>query len=279
MSAWYVWSAMGLYPETPGTAGLALGSPLFPQVAIAPGTSHTITVNAPAAADNAPYVQSLNLNGAAWSKAYPPASGATLDFTLGTAANTSWASAGSAAPPSYDGTATPFPAEASGPIDSGITGKCIDDAGSSTSNGSHIRASSGSSISRPGRRHRPARPARRPADGRTRLPPRHGIRPRFPDGEACWYPHARVGREVLGCGAGPGGGSSPGLPYWRRAAGPQAAARGAPPGAARRARRRPRPPRPPGHRRRGAAPPGTRMSLSSPGKRPNGGCAYGPGPW
>jgi hypothetical protein len=147
MSAWYVWSAMGLYPETPGTADLALGSPLFPQVAITPGATHTITVNAPAAADNAPYVQSPNLNGAAWSKAYLPASavasavasGATLDFTLGTAANTSWASAVSAAPPSYDGTATPFPAEASGPIDSGITGKCIDDAGFSTSNGSHIQ--------------------------------------------------------------------------------------------------------------------------------------------
>ena len=30
----------------------------------------TITVNAPAAADNAPYVQSLNLNGAAWNNAY-----------------------------------------------------------------------------------------------------------------------------------------------------------------------------------------------------------------
>ena len=31
MSAWYVWSALGMYPETPGTADLALGSPMFTQ--------------------------------------------------------------------------------------------------------------------------------------------------------------------------------------------------------------------------------------------------------
>ena len=28
---WYVWSALGLYPEIPGTADLAIGSPLFPR--------------------------------------------------------------------------------------------------------------------------------------------------------------------------------------------------------------------------------------------------------
>ena len=30
MSSWYVWSALGAYPETPGSADVALGSPLFP---------------------------------------------------------------------------------------------------------------------------------------------------------------------------------------------------------------------------------------------------------
>jgi hypothetical protein len=38
--------------------------------------------------------------------------------------------------PEY-GTATPFPAEASGPIASGVVGKCADDAGASTSDDSH----------------------------------------------------------------------------------------------------------------------------------------------
>ncbi len=34
MASWYVWSAMGLYPEIPGRAELTVGSPLFTQVKI-----------------------------------------------------------------------------------------------------------------------------------------------------------------------------------------------------------------------------------------------------
>jgi len=143
MSAWYVWSALGMYPETPGTADLALGSPLFTEAIVDPGAATSITINAPAAADGSPYVQSLTYNGAAWNNAYLPrsvaTSGATLTYTLGSSANTSWATAASSAPPSYDGTATAFVAEPTGPITSGIAGKCVDDASSGTSNGTHIQ--------------------------------------------------------------------------------------------------------------------------------------------
>jgi predicted alpha-1,2-mannosidase len=34
MSAWYVWAALGLYPEIPGRATLALSAPLFPAAAL-----------------------------------------------------------------------------------------------------------------------------------------------------------------------------------------------------------------------------------------------------
>ena len=34
MSSWYVWAAIGLYPEVPGRAELALASPLFPHVTV-----------------------------------------------------------------------------------------------------------------------------------------------------------------------------------------------------------------------------------------------------
>jgi predicted alpha-1,2-mannosidase len=143
MSAWYVWSALGLYPETPGTADLALGSPLFTSAAITLPGGHTLTINAPQAADNTPYVQSLALNGSAWGNAYLPASvisaGGTLDYALGTSANTSWASAPSAAPPSYDGTATPFPAEPIGPVTSSLAGNCIDVANASNANGTAVQ--------------------------------------------------------------------------------------------------------------------------------------------
>ncbi|MDI5973813.1 lectin [Streptomyces sp. SL13] len=107
MSSWYVWSALGMYPETPGTADLALGSPMFTQSVVTLPSGNTLTVNGTNAADNAPYVQSASWNGSAWNNAYAPAaavtSGGTLGFTLGTSANTSWASATSAAPPSYAG--------------------------------------------------------------------------------------------------------------------------------------------------------------------------------
>lgn len=110
MSSWYVWSALGMYPETPGTSDLALGSPMFTQAAITLPSGNTLTVNAPAAADNAPYVQSATWNSTAWNNAYVPSgaltSGGTLAFTLGTTANTSWASGSSSAPPSYAGSPT-----------------------------------------------------------------------------------------------------------------------------------------------------------------------------
>ena len=110
MSSWYVWSELGMYPETPGTADLALGSPLFTQIVLTLPSGNTLTVNGNGAADNAPYIQSATWNGAAWNNAYVPSgaitSGGTLNFTLGTAANTSWATAASAAPPSYAGNPT-----------------------------------------------------------------------------------------------------------------------------------------------------------------------------
>ena len=117
MSAWYVWSALGMYPETPGTADLALGSPLFPRVDITLPSGKTLTVKGDNAADNAPYVQSATWaagtggTAGAWNNAYVPTSaltgGGTLDFTLGTSApSTAWASSPAAAPPSYQGSAT-----------------------------------------------------------------------------------------------------------------------------------------------------------------------------
>ncbi|MFC8452454.1 lectin [Kitasatospora sp. NPDC057223] len=147
MSAWYVWSAMGFYPETPGTADLALGSPLFTSVDVTLGGGGHIVVNAPAAADNAPYVQSATLNGATWNNAYLPASfatgGGTLNLALGTSANTGWATAASAAPPSYNGDGggrPPGPAVGStGPVTSDNGGKCLDDNTGSTTNGNKIQ--------------------------------------------------------------------------------------------------------------------------------------------
>ncbi|MYS20012.1 alpha-1,2-mannosidase, putative, partial [Streptomyces sp. DvalAA-14] len=144
MSAWYVWSALGMYPETPGTADLALGSPLFTQAVITLPSGNTLTVNGNGAADNAPYVQSASWNGAAWNNAYAPTSaitsGGTLSYTLGTAANTSWATGATAAPPSYHGNTVAPPSPRVGPVTSAVgASECLDDANSSTTDGSHVQ--------------------------------------------------------------------------------------------------------------------------------------------
>ncbi|MER7925996.1 lectin [Streptomyces sp. NPDC096057] len=144
MSAWYVWSALGMFPETPGTSDLALGSPVFTQAVITLPSGKTLTINGDGAADNAPYVQSATWNGSAWNNAYAPTSaitaGGTLTYTLGTGANTSWATAASAAPPSYAGDTTAPAAPRIGPITSAVASNlCVDDANSSTTDGSQVQ--------------------------------------------------------------------------------------------------------------------------------------------
>jgi len=104
MSSWWVFGALGLFPEVPGVGLLAVSSPLFPRtvVHLAGGD---LVINAPAAADAAPYVTSLSLNGQAYQRAWLPVSsmlgGATLDFTLSTTPDPSWGSSGDDAPPSF----------------------------------------------------------------------------------------------------------------------------------------------------------------------------------
>ena len=67
MSAWYVFSALGLYP-VPGSDRYVIGTPAFPRVdlAIAGGT---FSISAPGVSAQNIYVQSATLNGVALSSA------------------------------------------------------------------------------------------------------------------------------------------------------------------------------------------------------------------
>ena len=47
MSSWYVWSALGAYPENPGSSEVVLGSPLFKDIVVHLGDGGTLTENAP----------------------------------------------------------------------------------------------------------------------------------------------------------------------------------------------------------------------------------------
>jgi predicted alpha-1,2-mannosidase len=112
LSAWYVWSALGMYPMTPGTADLALGSPVFGRAVIRLSSGRELVIIG-AGEPGAPYVQSAAWNARDWDNAYVPPrallDGGTLQFTLGTGADPGWATAPAAAPPSY-GAGTPLAA-------------------------------------------------------------------------------------------------------------------------------------------------------------------------
>jgi predicted alpha-1,2-mannosidase len=105
MSSWLDWSMLGLYPVTPGSDELTIGTPTFPEAVLHLPGGHTLTINAHGAADNAPYVQSLTVNGQSSDKlsitiSQAMASNTTLDFTMGTSPS-SWGTAPADAPPSY----------------------------------------------------------------------------------------------------------------------------------------------------------------------------------
>jgi predicted alpha-1,2-mannosidase len=105
-SAWYVWSALGMYPVTPGADTLAVHGAQFPSVTIVRGAGN-ITINGGSA--TAPYVQSLTLGGTPvtrnWIRYGDIAGGATLGYTMGTAPS-AWGTGANDVPPSYTDGAT-----------------------------------------------------------------------------------------------------------------------------------------------------------------------------
>ena len=114
LSAWYVFGALGLYPETPGTGVVAIGSPLFrhAQVRLPHRRRATITTSGPGI-----YVQSLRLgghrHGRPWTTYCSLARGADLSFQLGTRPARAWGAGVAAAPPSF-GPGDPMPSGACG---------------------------------------------------------------------------------------------------------------------------------------------------------------------
>lgn len=106
MSAWYIFTALGWYPEIPGVGGFTVLSPLFPKAAINLPNGKTITITAKNASKDARYVQSMDINGKPNSKLWLTVnelkSGASIKFVMGTAPNPSWGAAVSGAPPSLE---------------------------------------------------------------------------------------------------------------------------------------------------------------------------------
>ena len=86
MSAWYVLSALGFYPVTPGTTDYIIGTPLFSSATINLENGKTFTVKGNTGDSNY-YVQTASLNNNAYSRSYLSYfdidKGGSFDFALG----------------------------------------------------------------------------------------------------------------------------------------------------------------------------------------------------
>ena len=103
LSSWYVLSAMGFYPVTPGNPVYSIGSPLFGKVTITTEKGTTFTV---VAKNNSPenvFIQQARLNGQpferGWISHEEILNGGTLEFEMGPQPQKKRAAGKSAIPP------------------------------------------------------------------------------------------------------------------------------------------------------------------------------------
>ena len=68
MSAWYIWSAMGLYPMNPASTEYQFGRPLFDKVTMHLPNGKTFTIIAKNVSKDNKYIQSVKLNGKEYTK-------------------------------------------------------------------------------------------------------------------------------------------------------------------------------------------------------------------
>jgi predicted alpha-1,2-mannosidase len=102
LSAWYVFGALGLYPEVPGVGLLAIASPVFPRAEIRLADRRKLLIEG---SGRGPYVRSLRIDGhpygRPWTTYCALAGGGSLSFELGRRPDRGWGSSGAAAPPSF----------------------------------------------------------------------------------------------------------------------------------------------------------------------------------
>jgi len=97
MSAWYIFSAMGFYPVTPGSPVYAISSPLFTRATVTlqgPYKKGPFTVIARNQSLKNKYIQSATLNGKPLNEPFIKhadiANGSILIFVMGPQPNRKW---------------------------------------------------------------------------------------------------------------------------------------------------------------------------------------------
>ena len=103
-SSWYVFSAMGFYPVTPGRPDYEIGSPIFARTTLRMDNGKEFTILANHISAQNKYIQSAVLNGKPldkpWFQQSDIADGGTLVLDMGSKPNKQWGSAPDDAPPS-----------------------------------------------------------------------------------------------------------------------------------------------------------------------------------
>lgn len=101
-SAWYVFSALGFYPVTPGVDQYVIGSPLFKKARIELENGHVFTITSEGNGAGKPYIQAAELNGNSYAKTYLSyediQKGGNLKFEMGEEPDMEWGSASENAP-------------------------------------------------------------------------------------------------------------------------------------------------------------------------------------
>ncbi len=104
MSAWYVFSSLGLYPTMSGANFLAVSSPQFPAALVAVA-GHALKITAPGVSDANRYIQRVKVNGRSLSRNWIPwsaiGSGGTIAHVVGSAPS-AWGTQVADQPPSVD---------------------------------------------------------------------------------------------------------------------------------------------------------------------------------
>ncbi len=103
LSAFVVFSMMGIYPVQPGVPVYDVASPTFTKVTVHLSNGKTFTLAAPASSRDNKYVQSLSWNGKPldhlWLTHADLTSGGTLDLTMGNTPNTTLGASEQSLPP------------------------------------------------------------------------------------------------------------------------------------------------------------------------------------
>ncbi|GAM02683.1 putative alpha-1,2-mannosidase [Sphingomonas parapaucimobilis NBRC 15100] len=105
MSAWYVMSALGLYPVDPVSGAYVFGAPLHPRATVPVGRGRSLVVEAPGISADAVYVQRVSWNGQPWTRSWighgELVKGGRLIFQMGSRPNPAFGRDPADRPPSF----------------------------------------------------------------------------------------------------------------------------------------------------------------------------------